>query len=80
MFKLIAKGLKVLASMKDARGRLGKSAFRSKTLWVNIIAILAIVFKDYLGITLTVEETTAILAVINMFLRLITSEPVGFLK
>jgi len=53
----------------------------SRTLWVNFIAIVAIVLNSLYGIELDAEIqaalSTSILAVINIILRLRTSQPVG---
>ena len=52
----------------------GKKFYLSKTFWVNLIALVAIVA---FGIEAVSPETqVAILAVINMILRLVTKEPV----
>jgi len=58
-----------------------KHFYASKTLWVNFIAITAIMLNSQFGIELDTEVqaalVTSILAVINIVLRLITSQPVG---
>ena len=43
--------------------------FRSRILWTNLIALLTV-----FGLEITAEEGVAILAVINIVLRLITKE------
>jgi len=53
-----------------------KSVFLSKTLWVNIIAIVGLFSTSKLGFEINGELTAQILAVINLLLRLITKEPV----
>ena len=80
MWELLSKLWKTLTSMKDAKGNLGKSWFRSKTLWINIVAVIAVLFGQYVGIDMTGEENVAFLGVVNFILRLITSEPVGFIE
>lgn len=57
----------------------GKAWYKSKTVWVNIIALVAII-ASYFGLNITEEEqlaiATAILAIVNIALRFITKEPV----
>ena len=78
MLALIQKVFSTLFSMRDAKGKLGKSWMRSKTLWINVIAVFGIVASKYLGIEMTEDVAVSALAVINFILRLITTEPVGF--
>lgn len=53
---------------------MNKLWYKSKTLWVNFITIIAIVV---FGVeTIPPEYIGAILAAINMILRLITKEPI----
>ncbi len=79
MIKLMTKSFKVFTSMRDAKGRLGKNWLRSKTVWANILVVMGIITMKYLGTELTSQETASIMAVINLVLRLITTEPVGFI-
>lgn len=58
----------------------GKNIIRSKTLWVNVLAILSILSSKYIGIELTTEDQTIILAAVNIFLRLITKEETGLIE
>ncbi len=54
-----------------------KSIFTSKTFWVNVIGIVAIVVQTTTGkLLIDAEAQVAILAVINVILRAITKEPV----
>ena len=46
-----------------------KKWYKSKTLWANLLAIAAV-----FGLDITTDETTAILAVVNIVLRLVTKE------
>ena len=78
MFQWIKNLYNLFMAKRSATGKLGKAWWRSKTLWVNILALVVLLFKDQLGLTISGEETTAIMAVINMILRFITNEPVGF--
>jgi len=56
----------------------GKSWYLSKTLWVNIIAIVVLLSKGLLGFDVTAEEAGAILVVVNVVLRAVTKEPLGW--
>jgi len=57
-------------------GNPGKKWYRSKTLWVNLIAILVLIIQTQTGFIISPEEQAAILAVINLILRWITGEPI----
>ena len=51
---------------------------RSKTLWVNAIAGVAAILQLVTGnMVLDAEAQVGILVVVNMLLRLVTSEPLG---
>ena len=56
--------------------------FASKTLWVNVVALVATlagVFKLDLGLTPEVQATvvTTILALVNIVLRFVTTTPIS---
>lgn len=53
-----------------------KDWWKSKTLWVNIIAIGSIIVRSEFGLILTPECEVALLATINMILRIITKEEI----
>ena len=57
-----------------------KPFWKSKTLWVNIIAIAGILLYNQYGIDLDAETqaaaVTSVLAVINIILRIFTSQPI----
>lgn len=55
-----------------------KSWYESKTLWANIIALVAIIIQAHTGFVISPAEQAGILTVINMILRAVTNEPVGF--
>ena len=46
-----------------------KKWYKSKTVWVNLLAIAAV-----FGLQLREEEIVAVLAVINLILRIVTKE------
>ena len=49
-----------------------KKWWKSRTLWVNAIAMGAILISQFAGVGLTVEETGDGLVVINAIMRVIT--------
>lgn len=49
-----------------------KKWYKSKTLWINIIALAALFLKNQFGFEVSAEETGAVLAVVNLILRAIT--------
>lgn len=80
MIKIIWEGLRLLLSVKDKQGKVGKKWFRSKTIWTNGIVVLGLGINRYCGIELDAETTTGILAVVNLVLRLITKETTGLIE
>jgi hypothetical protein len=54
---------------------MGKRWYASKTLWLNIIGIAVIALQTQTGFVIDAEAQAAILAVINLVLRLVTKEP-----
>lgn len=48
--------------------------YRSKTLWVNLIAVVALIAQAQYGFVIAPAEQVGILAVINVILRAITNE------
>ena len=52
---------------------MNKKWYTSKTLWINVLAIIGIIV---FGKELSPEMIATALAVINMILRLITKEPI----
>lgn len=70
------EALKVVFSFLGAYGKHGKKWYKSKTLWVNIVALIAVVIQTYTGFVLDPEAQLAVLTVINILLRLITKEPI----
>ena len=53
-----------------------KPFWHSKTFWVNILAIAALVVQNYTGKPISAESQVAILGVVNVFLRFITKDEV----
>jgi len=56
---------------------MGKPFWRSKTFWVNIIAVIGIMTQTQFGFVISPEEQAALLGVINLILRAVTKEPIG---
>lgn len=58
-----------------------KKWWTSKTIWVNVVAIIAVVLNSLYGVEFSAEVqatiATSVLAVVNLILRIITKEPVG---
>lgn len=50
-----------------------KKWYRSKTLWINLIAIVALVAQSQLGFAIAPNEQGCLLAVINLILRAFTN-------
>jgi hypothetical protein len=52
-----------------------KSWYLSKTLWLNAIAVLAMLLQTKFGFVIDPESQAGILAVVNLILRVITHQP-----
>ena len=50
-----------------------KEWWKSKTIWINMIAIAALIIQSQFGYALRPEEQLMILTVINIILRSITN-------
>ncbi len=53
-----------------------KDWWKSKTLWINAIAIAGIIIRAELGLVITPQGEIAILAGINLILRIVTKEKI----
>lgn len=53
-----------------------KKLHQSKTIVVNIIALVAIIVQMQTGFVVSVNEQAAILTVVNIVLRLVTKEAI----
>jgi uncharacterized membrane protein len=49
-----------------------KVFYKSKTLWVNIIAIIAMLVQAKYGFIISLDEQLAALAIVNLILRAFT--------
>ena len=54
----------------------GKKVYQSKTFWINVLALIAMVAQTQLGFVIDAETQVAILAVINLILRIVTGAPI----
>ena len=77
MISLIKQAFSLLFAYKSECAN-GKNPFRSKTMWANFLGIVAGILSKYAGIELSAGDILILLAVVNMGLRMITKEPVGF--
>lgn len=55
---------------------MGKPLYLSRTFWLNLIAIAVMALQSMNGFVISPEEQMAILAVINIFVRLLTREEI----
>lgn len=56
-----------------------KSLLESKTFWVNILALAAMVAQSVTGHeVINAESQVALLGIVNVILRLVTSKPVAW--
>lgn len=53
-----------------------KPWYLSKTLWVNILAVVVLLLQVQFGFVVEPEEQVGILAVINLILRVFTDQSV----
>lgn len=51
-----------------------KSWYKSKTLWVNAIALTALIAQGMTGFVVSPAEQAAGIVIINLILRIITNE------
>lgn len=51
--------------------------WRSKTIWLNFLALAAAIFQAKYGLVLDATTQGAILATLNLVFRSITKEPLG---
>ena len=60
--------------------RRNKMWYTSKTLWVNALAVVALVAQSQWGYVLTPESQVAILGVVNLVLRAVTKTEIVWKK
>lgn len=54
---------------------MSKKPYLSKTLWVNLIALVALLAQSLWGFVVDAETQVALLALVNVVLRIVTKEP-----
>lgn len=54
-----------------------KPWYASKTLWVNLLALLALLVQSYTGFVVDGEIQAALLVVVNLVLRAMTGKPIA---
>ena len=57
-----------------------KHVLHSKTIWINVIALVAIVTQKHLGFELSPDLQMELLTVVNIILRLVTHEKITWSK
>jgi hypothetical protein len=77
----IKKTIGVLCEIQEADSE-GKKWYKSKTIIVNIITIIAFIIQKYFYPTLVIDagDMAIILAGVNCLLRLVTKSSTGFYK
>lgn len=55
-----------------------KAIWKSKTLWVNIIAVSALFVQQHTGFVVSAEIQCILLGVVNTFLRMVTKAPLNW--
>ena len=57
-----------------------KKWWRSKTIWLNVVGLLAIIVQEATGGALVLDAgiQMSVLAAINLVLRTVTNEPLGW--
>ena len=51
-----------------------KEWWKSKTLWINLIAMVVLIIQAFTWFIILLEEQAAIIIIINLILRAITGE------
>lgn len=57
---------------------MAKDFWKSKTFWVNIIALAVIIIQNFTGFVIDASQQAAILVVINLILRAVTGQAISF--
>jgi len=76
MFRWLRRLIGLASAYRTAEEKYGKKWYKSKTLWVNAVALVSLLTSEKLGVPLSQEDQLAIRATINIVLRLITKEPI----
>ena len=57
---------------------MNKSFLKSRTVWLNVIGLIALYAQSQFGYVITPEAQSAVLLLLNLILRFDTSEPISF--
>lgn len=75
--QLIIRQNKYLVEKQFNRGIImEKKWYKSKTIWVNVLSIAALYAQITSGFIFSIESQTAMLALINLMLRVVTKEEI----
>lgn len=55
-----------------------KSPFASKTIWTNLLSIIAMLAQSHFGFVIDPQDQVMLLGVINLVLRAVTKEPLNW--
>ncbi len=56
----------------------GKAPWLSKTLWVNLLAIIALFFQWIFGFDIPAAIQVSLLGAVNLWLRTTTTQPINW--
>ena len=57
---------------------MNKSFLQSRTVWLNVIGLIALYVQSQFGYVITPEAQSAVLLLLNLILRFDTDSPIGF--
>lgn len=80
MWEIVKKLFVILGEIGTYDKSNGKPIWKSKTLWVNAIALTALLSSKYININISNEDQLAILTSINVILRLISKDETGLIE
>lgn len=56
---------------------MNKSFLKSRTIWINVLGLVALFLQSQFGYILIPEAQSAVLLLLNLVLRFDTSEPIS---
>ena len=65
---------KIIALLEENKYLEVKSFYYSKTLWINALALIALIAQLRYGFIFSIEEQAALITVINLVLRIFTKK------
>jgi len=66
--------------MDNVQSKKGKVFYLSKTFWVNVLAIVALVVQYFTGWVMSAGLQATVLGILNILLRLVTKHPINWVK